>query len=197
VLNLTSPQGFNGVYYPFASDECPDNFGVCPDGNSRYVGWPDTGPVVTFSYNGSIGAWAFIDNQHFNTTHNKMVALNNESINLYQVDYQPSSNGAIPVTSLFAESFWSTAEIGYGKATSVVRDGYVSNLFTSKQELHSLRYPHQAYLYGATNAGQLAVTRVSLSGPLGTLGDKSLYEYYVNGSKLEHIHYVLTLKRRV
>ena len=45
-LVLRSPQGFGSLFYPLESDECPQ-FGLCSD-NTRWVGWPDTAPAVTF-----------------------------------------------------------------------------------------------------------------------------------------------------
>lgn len=119
VLNLTSPQGFGPIFYPFSSDECPSN-GVCSDG-TRWVGWPDAPPLVTFAYNGAVSAWAFVEHQHLQG----LTTLGAASYNLYQVTTQTGSGGAIPGASLNTENFWSTTQIAYGEATGVVRNNYV------------------------------------------------------------------------
>ncbi|KAJ7768121.1 hypothetical protein DFH07DRAFT_954696 [Mycena maculata] len=59
-LVLTSP-AFGSLFYALESDECPA-YGVCSDG-TRWVGWPNTGPVVTFS-DGGVNAYAFMGRQH-------------------------------------------------------------------------------------------------------------------------------------
>ncbi|KAF8186586.1 hypothetical protein K438DRAFT_2019814 [Mycena galopus ATCC 62051] len=155
-LVLSSPQGFGSLYYPLEADECPP-YGVCSDG-TRWVGWPDTGPVVTFSFDGDVNAYAFIARQHLSglTVVNAPV-----SYTLYHVISE--SAGSIPTASVLVSSFWSTTQIGYGSAASVVNNGY-------------------AYLYGATSSGHLAVARAALTDFLGALDDKSVYEYYVDGA---------------
>ncbi|KAJ7829724.1 hypothetical protein B0H13DRAFT_2372408 [Mycena leptocephala] len=133
-LVLSSPQGFGSPYYSLEPDECPP-LGLCGDG-TRWVGWPDTGPVVTFrGTNGVVNAYAFISRQHLSG----LSVLNTPSYS----------------------SFWSSTQIGYGSAASVVNNGF-------------------AYLYGATPDRKLAVARAALTGFLGSLEDKGIYEYYVN-----------------
>ena len=51
-LVLSSPQGFGSLFYQLEADECPE-FGLCSD-NTRWVGWPNTGPVVTFAFDGDL-----------------------------------------------------------------------------------------------------------------------------------------------
>ncbi|KAJ7816755.1 hypothetical protein B0H14DRAFT_3111663 [Mycena olivaceomarginata] len=154
-LVLSSPQGFGSLFYPLESDECP-SFGACSDG-TRWVGWPDTGPVVTFRGTGVANGYAFIARQHLSG----LAVVNAPSYSLYHVISQ--SAGPIPSVSLLISSFWSSTQIGYGSAASVVNNGF-------------------AYLYGATPNGKLALARAAQTGFLGALDDKSLYQYYVNGA---------------
>ncbi|KAJ7139251.1 hypothetical protein C8R44DRAFT_659570 [Mycena epipterygia] len=156
-LVLTSPQGFGSLFFPLESDECP-SFGACSDG-TRWVGWPDTAPVVTFrGTGGAVNAYAFMGKKHLSG----LTVLNTPSYTLYHVISQ-SADGSIPASTVDISSFWSTTQIGYGSAASVVNNGF-------------------AYLYGATSNGKLALARAALTGFLGDLEDKSLYEYYVNGA---------------
>ncbi|KAJ6537369.1 hypothetical protein DFH09DRAFT_1042449 [Mycena vulgaris] len=156
-LVLSSPQGFGSLFYQLEGDECPQS-GACSDG-TRWVGWPDTGPVVTFrGPNGTANAYAFIARQHLSG----LAVENTPSYSLYHVISQ-SPGTTIPASSLAISSFWSTTQIGYGSAASVVNNGF-------------------AYLYGATSNGKLALARAALTGFLGSLEDHSIYEYYVNGA---------------
>ncbi|KAJ7463156.1 hypothetical protein FB451DRAFT_1493851 [Mycena latifolia] len=148
--------GFGSLFYPLESDECPQ-FGACSDG-TRWVGWPDTGPVVTFSGSNGVNAYAFIGKQHLSG----LSRLNTPSYTLYHVISQGTGTTTIPSVSVDISSYWSTTQIGYGSAASVVNNGF-------------------AYLYGATPNGKLAVARAALTGFLGALEDRSIYEYYVNG----------------
>ncbi|KAJ7453288.1 hypothetical protein B0H11DRAFT_2245526 [Mycena galericulata] len=155
-LVLTSPQGFGSLFYPLESDECPSS-GECSDG-TRWVGWPNTAPVVTFrGTTGQVNAYAFIARDHLSG----LATLNTPSYTMYHLLSQ--SSGPIPSTSVDVSSFWSTTQIGYGSAASVVNNGY-------------------AYLYGPTPNGKLAIARAALTDFLGALDDKTLYEYYVNGA---------------
>ncbi|KAJ7478724.1 hypothetical protein B0H11DRAFT_2194285 [Mycena galericulata] len=157
-LVLTSPQGFGSLFYPLESDEYPSS-GECSDG-TRWVGWPNTAPVVTFrGTTGQVNAYAFIARDHLNG----LTTFNMPSYTMYHLLSQ--SSGPIPTTSVDVSSFWSTTQIGYGSAASVVNNGY-------------------AYLYGATPNGKLAIARAALTGFLGALDDKTLYDYYVNGGTL-------------
>jgi hypothetical protein len=118
-LVLSSPQGFGSLYYPLEADECPP-FGVCSDG-TRWVGWPDTGPVVTFrGANGSANGYAFITRTHLSG----LSAINTPSFSLYHVISQ--SAGPIPATNIEISNFWTSTQIGYGSAASVVNNGFVS-----------------------------------------------------------------------
>ncbi|KAJ7816020.1 hypothetical protein B0H13DRAFT_2460908 [Mycena leptocephala] len=91
--------------------------------------------------------------------------LNTPSYSLYHVISQNS--GPIPSTTMDISSFWSSTQIGYGSAASVVNNGF-------------------AYLYGATPDRKLAVARAALTGFLGSLEDKGIYEYYVNNCEVSH-----------
>ncbi|KAJ6498618.1 hypothetical protein DFH09DRAFT_1103150 [Mycena vulgaris] len=79
-LVLSSPKGFGLLYYPFEVDECPP-FGVCSDG-TRWVGWPDTGPVVIFrGGNGSADGYTFITRTHLSG----LSAINTPNYSLYHI----------------------------------------------------------------------------------------------------------------
>ncbi|KAJ6476718.1 hypothetical protein C8R47DRAFT_1289970 [Mycena vitilis] len=154
-LVLSSPQGFGKLFYKLEADECGE-FGICPDG-TRYVGWPDSGPVVTFrGPGGAVNAYAFMAKAHLSG----LGAINTPAHSLYRLS--TTSSGPIPTTNMEGPSFWSSSQVGYGTAASVVRNGY-------------------AYLYGTTPDKKLAVARVAQTGFLGDLENRSLYQFYVNG----------------
>ncbi|TBU32701.1 hypothetical protein BD311DRAFT_686942 [Dichomitus squalens] len=155
-LMLTSPQGFGSLFYKLEASECPD-FGACSDG-TRWVGWPNTGPVVTFSFNGAISAYQFLARQNLKG----LSVTNTPDYSLYHVTSQTADASKIPTTNMDISGFWTGNQVGYGNDASVVANGY-------------------AYLYGATPSGGLAVARAALTGTLGTLEDRSLYQFYVNG----------------
>ncbi|KAJ7240787.1 hypothetical protein C8J57DRAFT_1245220 [Mycena rebaudengoi] len=153
---VLAPQPLGKLFYPLESDECPQ-YGLCSD-NSRWVGWPDTGPVVTFrGSSGQVNAYSFIQKKHLSG----LSQLNRASTSLYHVISQTA--GPLPATSVVGSSFWTSSQIGYGSAASVVTDNFV-------------------YLYGATSSGKLALARADHTGFLGSLEDHSIYEYYVNGA---------------
>ncbi|KAJ6480001.1 hypothetical protein C8R47DRAFT_1178408 [Mycena vitilis] len=154
-LVLSSPQDFGALFYQLGSDECPP-YGACSDG-TRWEGWPDTGPVVTFrGPKGTVNAYAFIIRAQLSG----LSVINTPNYSLYRVS--SNSAGPIPNTSMEISDFWSSEQIGYGSAASVVRNGL-------------------AYLYGATPDGRLALARAK-PGFLGSLEDKKLYSYYVDGA---------------
>ncbi|KAJ6457781.1 hypothetical protein C8R47DRAFT_1028820 [Mycena vitilis] len=164
-LRVSSPQGFGPLFYGFAANECPQvgcgnnvcGPGVCGE-NSRWVGWPDTTPLVT--YRGPFGvveAWGFMAKQHLNG----LEVLNVTGNALYRVTTTHPGENTVPSTKMINEAFWSPTEIGYGTAANMVHDGF-------------------AYLWGGTPSRQLAVARADLS--RGSLADRKIYEYYVNGT---------------
>ncbi|KAJ7092942.1 hypothetical protein B0H15DRAFT_776922 [Mycena belliarum] len=155
-LTLTSPP-FGSLFYPLEADECPVN-GQCSDG-TRWVGWPDTAPAVTFIGSSGTNAYAFLRKQHLSG----LAMVNKPSTTLYHVISQGSGSSALPSANVAVSGFWSSTQVGYGVAGSVVRNGF-------------------AYLYGPTPNGKLALARAAQTGFLGSLEDKSLYEYYVNGA---------------
>ncbi|KAJ7290536.1 hypothetical protein C8J57DRAFT_1276083 [Mycena rebaudengoi] len=153
---VLSTQTFGPLFYPLESDECLP-LGLCSDG-TRWVGWPDTGPVVTFrGPSGQVNAYGFIQKQHLSG----LSVLNTPSTSMYHVISQNA--GPLPATSVVASPFWTSSQIGYGVAASVVTDNFV-------------------YLYGGTPGRKLAVARAARTGFLGSLEDHGLYEYYVNGA---------------
>ncbi|KAF8186577.1 hypothetical protein K438DRAFT_2153258 [Mycena galopus ATCC 62051] len=163
-LVLTTPVPFGSLFYALEADECPP-LGLCSDG-SRWVGWPNTGPVVTFSLLGAVGPepvkMQCMTKQHLSG----LSVLETQGYSLYRVVSEHP--GPLPTTSLEITDFWSGTQIGYGTAASVLRNGF-------------------AYLYGPTPSNQLALARARLTGFLGGLEDKSIYEYYVNGSWIKTI----------
>jgi hypothetical protein len=93
------------------------------------VGWPDTGPVVTFRGTGVANGYAFIARQHLSG----LAVVNTPSYSLYHVISQ--SAGPIPSVSLLVSSFWSSTQIGYGSAASVVNNGFVRTFTDGKRQL--------------------------------------------------------------
>ncbi|KAJ7114961.1 hypothetical protein C8R44DRAFT_841958 [Mycena epipterygia] len=165
-LILSSPQGYGPIFYAFGADECPQEGcgdgvcgpGICGDG-TRWVGWPDSAPVVIFrGLDGVVNAYGFMAQQRLLG----LSVLNTSGYSLYHVTSQHAGN-IIPSATMHIESFWSSTQIGYGTAASVVHNGF-------------------AYLYGATPNRKLAVARAALIGSLGSLEDRRIYEYYVNGT---------------
>ncbi|KAJ7259549.1 hypothetical protein B0H12DRAFT_1014274 [Mycena haematopus] len=155
-LVLTTPVPFGSLFYALEADECPP-LGLCSDG-SRWVGWPNTGPVVTFSgLNGAVNAYAFIARQHLSG----LSVEATPGYSLYRVVSQHA--GPLPTTRVEISGFWPGTQIGYGTAASVLHNGF-------------------AYLYGPTPNNQLAVARAKLQGLSGSLENKSIYEYYVKGA---------------
>ncbi|KAJ7150653.1 hypothetical protein C8R46DRAFT_1123850 [Mycena filopes] len=167
-LLLNSPESFGHVFYAMSPDECGAGFcedgicypGLCGDG-SRWVGWPDSAPVVTFRGPlGVVNAYAFVTQQHLSG----LDVLATTGYELYHVTSGVDLTGkTLPSTARHVDAFWTANQIGYGSAGSVVHDGF-------------------AYLYGATPNRKLAVARAALVGPIPSLEDRSVYEYYVNGS---------------
>ncbi|KAJ7669945.1 hypothetical protein DFH06DRAFT_1320979 [Mycena polygramma] len=99
-LVLSSPQGFGSLFYKLESDDRP---------------------VVTFcGTGGAVNAYAFVAKAHLSG----LGAVNTPSHSLYRLS--TSSVGPIPTTNMEGSSFWSSSQIGYGTAASVVRNGFVS-----------------------------------------------------------------------
>ena len=155
-LVLSSPQGFGSLFYQLEADECPE-FGLCSD-NTRWVGWPNTGPVVTFDFDGAVSAYQVLGRVHLNG----LTQINDPDFSLYHVTSQTEDPNTIPATNMDISGFWTSDQVGYGNDASVVANGY-------------------AYLYGATPSNGLGIARCALTGFLGTLENRTLYEYYVNG----------------
>ncbi|KAF7290203.1 hypothetical protein MIND_01333800 [Mycena indigotica] len=151
-LTLRTPQGYGPLFYPLEGDECPTN-GACSDG-TRWVGWPDTGPAVVFSFDND----GFIKRQHLSG----LSLINTPDTTLYHVSQNPVNTNAMPQATVDTSKFWASNQVGYGTAATVLNGSYV-------------------YLYGSTPNGQLAVARSALTGFLGALNSKSTYQYYVNG----------------
>ncbi|KAJ7500666.1 hypothetical protein B0H11DRAFT_2155548 [Mycena galericulata] len=152
-LVLDTPVPFGPVFYPLQADECPPA-GLCDDG-SRWVGWPNTGPVVSFNDGlGQVVAYGFMVRQQLSG----LTVLATPGTQLYRVVSKTANLDTLPTATIAVSEFWSENQVGYGSATTVVRDGI-------------------AYLYGATPDNKLAVARV----PVIAVEDKLLYEYYVNG----------------
>ncbi|KAJ7766196.1 hypothetical protein B0H16DRAFT_1413007 [Mycena metata] len=167
-LLLHTPQGYGPLFYPFNADECPAptgcgegvcGAGFCADG-TRWVGWPDTTPVVTLRAPlGVVNAYGWMAQQRLTG----LEVLNQTGWTLYHVTSGIDLLGnSIPKAVSQIESFWKVDQIGYGTAANLVHDGY-------------------AYLYGATPGRRLALARAPLIGAIPSLEDHSIYEYWVNG----------------
>ncbi|KAJ7616426.1 hypothetical protein FB45DRAFT_229049 [Roridomyces roridus] len=155
-LVLTSPQGFGPTFFPLESDECPAS-GLCSDG-TRWVGWPNTAPIVTFAFDNNVNSYAFIPRQHLSG----LSVIADAGTTLYHALWQGQVN-TMPSVSVAQSQFWSADQVGYGSTATVISNGF-------------------AYLYGPTPSGQLAVSKAALTGFLGDLTSKSIYQYYVNGA---------------
>ncbi|KAF8299890.1 hypothetical protein DL93DRAFT_2233881 [Clavulina sp. PMI_390] len=157
-LNLTSP-GLSTPYLPFDSATECGTYGVCSDG-TRYVGWPNTGPVVTFNYAGSVNGYMFVPKQHISG----LTVEGGTYYSLYHLGYVSGQSSLLPTVSLDYKTWWGTSDIGYGAYGSVVQGNY-------------------AYLFGTTSSNQMALARVNLGSNVFTaIETLSQYEYWVNGA---------------
>ncbi|KAJ7837978.1 hypothetical protein B0H14DRAFT_2790199 [Mycena olivaceomarginata] len=165
-LLLSSPEPYGTLFYPFQQDECPasgcgDNVcgpGICGPG-SRWVGWPDTTPLVVARGppgTGWVDAYGWMAKQRLDG----LTVLNATGNVLFRVTSRVSGEKELPTTT-FVDTFWSPTEIGYGTAAHVIHEGF-------------------AYLYGGTLNAELAVARVNLAG--GSFENRKSYEFYVNGT---------------
>lgn len=143
-----------------ASERAPDSL---TDAGQRWVGWPDTAPVVVFSYGDAINAYQFIETIHLRG----LETLGRAGTQLFQLSRQAEDpTDRLPTPKLFSDTFWAADEIAYGTAATVVRE--------------------HAYLFGATEDKKLALARCDLSGFLGDLSDRSRYEFWVDGGAMGH-----------
>ncbi|KAJ7240803.1 hypothetical protein C8J57DRAFT_1438884 [Mycena rebaudengoi] len=108
-------------------------FGLCSD-NSRWVGWPDTGPVVTFrGSSGQVNAYAFIAKLHLSG----LSVLSTPSFSLYHVISQTA--GPLPATSVVY--LYGGTSGGKLAVAGAARTGFLGSL-----EDHSL---YEYYVNGA------------------------------------------------
>ncbi|CEJ83748.1 hypothetical protein VHEMI03246 [[Torrubiella] hemipterigena] len=145
-------------FFKTGPDMCPDS-GACDDG-SRWVGWPDTPPLITHTAaDGTITAYSWLTK-----THLKGLTVQNQEqpTSLYKMTYKPTADtNVVPNVTVVSYEFWKQHEIGYGTYGNIVSNGYV-------------------YAYGKaeTNGSWIiGLARV----PVGSVEQKSKYEYFVNG----------------
>jgi hypothetical protein len=172
LLQEVDSPGFNGTgllmygtdneqpFFPIPADLCGDNTaGGCADG-TRYALWPDQPPLVTSTADdGSIVAYTWIRQAHINSGLGDLDP--DPPVILYRVDYSPATAAPAdqPTVTIVEEDFWSADDFGYGDYGGVVKDGI-------------------AYLYGHNSANSIGLAKV----PVGSVEDKTAYEYYVNGT---------------
>lgn len=99
-------------------------------------------------------AYTFIKTSHLKG----LTGLGTPPCSLYRVDYDPSKDTNLPVATIVETVFWDSEYVPYGDAGFVVHNGI-------------------AYLYGASTSG-VALAKV----PVGSVENKSAYQYYVNGA---------------
>ncbi|EIW79896.1 hypothetical protein CONPUDRAFT_126342 [Coniophora puteana RWD-64-598 SS2] len=149
-------------FYPLQADECDDNSaGGCSDG-TRYAIWPDTPPLVTnTAADGTVTAYTWIRKAHITDSLTDLAP--DPDTSLYKVVYSPSAaHDALPAVTIVDEAFWAADEqVPYGAYGSIVSaDGST------------------AYLYGKGSSGTIALAKV----PVGSIEDKTQYQFYENGS---------------
>jgi hypothetical protein len=147
-------------FFPLASDECSGNeAGSCDDG-TRFALWPSTPPSVTSEgSDGSIVAYTFLRVEHITSTLG--VVNPDPPTSLYRMNWSPAVQGTgdvLPAVTLVEEQFWDLNSFAYGDYGTVTSDGYL-------------------YLYAETSNYKIALAKV----PLGSVEDKSTYQYFVNG----------------
>lgn len=144
-------------FFPIPADLCGSNTaGGCTDG-TRYAIWPDQPPLITSTDDdGNIVAYTWIRQAHIT---NALEDLDPDPpAILYRVNYTPAT-ADLPTATVVEEDFWTAEEFPYGVYGGVVSDGV-------------------AYLYGHNSVNTVGLARV----PVGSVEDKSAYEYYVNGT---------------
>ncbi|KAF8316803.1 hypothetical protein DL93DRAFT_715701 [Clavulina sp. PMI_390] len=157
-LNLTSP-ALTTPYLPFDSATECGTYGLCSDG-TRYVGWPNTGPAVTYDFDGSVNGYMFVPKQHISG----LTVEGDTYYSLYHLGYVSGQSSLLPTVSMDYQSWWGTNDVGYGAYGSVVQGNY-------------------AYLFGTTSSSEMALARVDLSsGVFTAIETLSEYEYWVNGA---------------
>ncbi|KAL7821925.1 hypothetical protein V8C26DRAFT_391409 [Trichoderma gracile] len=160
VLLMKGPRPTLPTFYPLGPNMCPKS-GICADGTTRWTGWPDSPPLITdTAQDGTVTAYTWVSSNHMSTT-TLEVLTPQPSTTLYKMTYTPNTDpDVIPAVTTVDEAFWEEHEIGYGTYGNVVKGEY-------------------AYLYGLLRpGGGVALARV----PVGSIEDKSKYEYYVRGN---------------
>lgn len=157
ILLMKGPRPALPAFFPLSSDMC-SNSGACPDGKTRWTGWPDSPPMIaSTALDGTITAYTWVVKQH-------IVSLSLEVLNspppatLYKMTYKLDLDpNVVPTVTTVNSEFWGPQEISYGAYGNVVKDGW-------------------AYLYGLAKDG-VALARVLV----GSIEDRNSYQYYVNG----------------
>ncbi|EIW79522.1 hypothetical protein CONPUDRAFT_137859 [Coniophora puteana RWD-64-598 SS2] len=154
------------TFYPLLPDECGDNvMGSCDSSNTtRYAIWPDSPPLVTdTAADGTVTAYTWIRKDHIK---NDLSDLTPDcATTLYKVVYSPSAaHDALPTVTVVDENFWTADEqLPYGAYGGFVANG-------------------TAYIYGKgygpQSTGTIGLAKVSV----GSIEDKSAYQFYQNDS---------------
>lgn len=159
ILPMKGPSPTVPLFYPLAPDMSP-GAGCCDDG-SRWVGWPDSPPLVTDTApDGTISAYTWVTK-----THLRGLAVENaeQPTSLYRVTYKPTDDlNVLPTVEAVDYEFWPANKPRYGTCGNLVRDGYV-------------------YLYGELKkegfCSPVGLARV----PVSEVENKSCYEFFVDG----------------
>ncbi|KAI1428431.1 hypothetical protein F5Y12DRAFT_731726 [Xylaria sp. FL1777] len=151
--------GSQEPYFVYTADECSTNSaGLCDDG-TRYALWPDSPPLVTSTAGNVITAYTWIRKEHIKSDFSTNDP--DPAVSLYKMTYtlNDSDRNALPTVSLVNENFWLYGSIPYGVYGNVIQNGI-------------------AYLFGKPSNGAIALAKV----PVGSIEDKSQYQYWVNGA---------------
>ncbi|KZV82135.1 hypothetical protein EXIGLDRAFT_685238 [Exidia glandulosa HHB12029] len=146
-------------FFPLLPGECNDNSaGMCPDG-TRYALWHDTAPMVASGADGGVlTAYTWVRKSHIKGDFSTDDP--DPATTLYKMTYDPNSgHDALPSVSVVDENFWLYGGLPYGAYGNVVKDGI-------------------AYLYGKPSNNNIVLAKV----PIGSVEDKSQYQYWVNGA---------------
>ena len=155
--NLTCFGDNTGTYFKTASGECPTS-GFCKDG-TRWAIWPDTRPLPVDGKNGAMSLYSWIRDAHVKG----LSGINGPAppTSLYRSNYDGSNSNALPSVTLISAAFYPTSAIAFGNYGWVIHPAGGT-----------------AYLYGHSTNG-VALARV----PLGSIENKSKYQYYYPATK--------------
>ena len=147
-------------FYPIPPDECSGNTaGECGNG-WRWAIWPDSPPMVVSGDQADFTAYTWIKNA---AVSNSLQSSNDPDPKtaLYKVtgNVNEGDRNAPPVATMVDEGFYADNQVAYGNYGNFVKDG-------------------TAYLFAHTSQKNVFVAKV----PVGSVEDKSQYQYWVNGA---------------